>query len=333
MEAARVLREIKEKKILPFYLLWGEEEYLKKKIIDELKNLLLDPEMSSFNLDLFEEESPSLKEILKRAEAPPVLSDKRLIIVKNPPYFSEEVKEKEGLEDLARYLEEPISHTCLVFSTTKIDRRKKITRLLVKSNALVDCNPVKEGELKKWVRQKFRQEGKTIENNALESLIELTGNNLTRLENEINKLCTYLGKEKKISEEEIKALVTGSLEANIFSLVDSLGKKNKREALDQFHRILLQGEPPLKILTMIARQFRLLIQVKSLQEEGCTIQEIHKEIKQHPFVIKKLLSQVDNFTLPELKRGLVKSHETDFKIKTGQQEPHVSLEFLIADLD
>ncbi|RQD72748.1 MAG: DNA polymerase III subunit delta [Candidatus Syntrophonatronum acetioxidans] len=333
MEATRVLRDIKKKKILPIYLLWGEEEYLKKKIIVELKNCLVEPEMSSFNLDFFEGGNHSLKEILSRAETPPVLSNKRLIIVKNPPYFSEEVKEKKELEDLVRYLQEPVSHTCLVFSATKIDKRKKITRLLVKSNGAADCSPVKEGELKKWVRQKFRQEGKNIDNNALENLIELAGNDLNRLENEINKLCTYLGEDNNLSREKVKGLVTGSLESGIFSLVDSLGNKNKKEALDQLHRIILQGEPPLKILTMIARQFRLLIQVKTLQEGGYTRQEMIKELKVHPFVVKKLLSQVENFTRKELKRGLIKSHETDLKIKTGQLEPHTSLEFLIAGLE
>lgn len=333
MDGIQTLKKIKKGHILPVYLLWGSEGFIKRKILDELKRILIAPEMSPFNLDTFNlKEEDSLKDILGRAEAPPVLSSKRMIIALDAPYFSEKTKEKE-VKMLAGYLENPEESTCLVFSTFKIDKRTKLTKIMLQKKFAVSCEPLKEKDLRRWINQRFRQENKTIEEKALESLLILVGNNLYQMDNEINKILTYLGKENKVTEKTVKTLVTpSSPETNIFSLVDNIGKKNKAESLAELQNMLKQNEPPLKILTMIARQFRLLLQVKSLQKENRTKKEILSALRLPFFVVNKLLMQADNFSYDELARALIMAHKTDLKIKTGRMEPQASLEILLAGI-
>ncbi|PKM83679.1 MAG: DNA polymerase III subunit delta [Firmicutes bacterium HGW-Firmicutes-13] len=333
MDGIQALREIKKGSILPVYLLWGTEEFIKKKILDALKSKLIAPEMSAFNLDIFNlKKDGSLEDILSRAEAPPVLNSKRMIIVFETPYFSEITKEKE-VKMIIDYLEKPASSTCLVFAASKIDKRKKSTKIMLQKNTAISCEPLIEKDLKKWINQRFRQENKSVEEKAIQSLLALVGNNLYQLDNEINKLSTYLGDENKVTENTVRALVTGSsLETNIFSLVDNIGRKNKAESLVELQSMLKQNEPPLRILTMIARQFRLLLQIKSLQKESRSKKEILSVIKLPFFVTDKLFLQADNFTFDGLARALIMTHETDIKIKTGRMEPQASLEILLAGI-
>lgn len=331
MEAAQTLREIKKGNICPCYLLYGEEEYLKKKILEELKATLLEEEMASFNFDVYNGKKSSLAEIISRAESPAVLSHNRLVVVTDCSYFSEPLKDIET-EKLVNYLEKPTAETCLVFMPSNIDKRKKITKLMLKKDWAVPCEPVKGSSLSMWIRKKLQQQNKVMDSEAQQLLTQRTGNNLHRLENELHKIFCYIGEEKVITREAVDLLVTGSVEVSIFELVDSLGKRDKKQAFILLQGILRMNEHPLKILTMIARQFRLLIQAKSCLKEGIPRREIASLLRVPPFVVNKLLAQAENFTPSELAKALILSHETDVKIKTGRLDPYEAMDLLLAGI-
>ncbi|MDO9573622.1 MAG: DNA polymerase III subunit delta [Candidatus Contubernalis sp.] len=331
MDAAQALREIKKDSIFLCYLLYGEEKYLKKKILEALQRKLLDEEMLSFNYDLYNGKKSSLFEIISRAESPPVLSENRLLVINDSPYFSEPLKDREA-QALQNYLEKPTPFTCLVFMCPTIDRRKKITKLMLKNNWAVSCEPVKGNSLNLWIRKKLQEEDKVMEPEAQKLLLQRAAPNLQRLENELNKLFCYLGQEKVITREMVDQLIVGQVDVNIFELVDSLGSRDQKKALTLLQGILKMNEHPLKILTMVARQFRLLLQVKYCLEEGIHRKEIASHLKLPPFVVNKLLSQTENFSLAKLSQALILTHETDFKIKTGRQDPYEAMDLLLADL-
>lgn len=353
MLGIQAIREIQKKKILPVYVLWGTEAYLKKKIIDELRGKLLEKGLEVFNYDYCDARETSLEEVLGRVKVAPVAVPRRLVVVTNASFFSQKKakdgeeagggeaqdgggsKGKKGEKDretglLVGYLENPLPSACLVFLAESITKTKKATRAALQKKYAVDCSPVSIPELKKWIRQRFRQQGKTIEDGPLQLLVDMAGNNLYRLENEINKICSYLDGEGKVTGEHIRLLVTGSLEVGIFALVDSIGRKDKNQAIYLLRGILQQGESPLIVLAMIARQFRLLLQARWLQDEGYTYQEILSHLKTHSFVAKKILDQGKNFTREQLGRALILAGDSDYMIKTGQLEPCLALEILVA---
>lgn len=331
MDAVQALKEIKKGNIEPCYLLYGEEEYLKKKILEELEHTLLEEEMAAFNYDIYSSKKNSLAEIISRAESPAVLSQNRLVVVTGCPYFSESLQDLES-KKLLSYLESPVRGTCLVFISSGVDRRKKVTKLMLKNNWAVNCEPVKGSSINQWIRKKLQQENKAMDSEAQQILTQRTGNNLYRLEQELNKLFCYAGDEKIITREAAALLITDSVEVNIFELVDSLGRRDKKQALIMMQGILKMNEHPLKILTMIARQFRLLIQTKSCLKEGIPRREIASTLKVQPFVVNKLLGQAENFTSQELADALILSHETDLKIKTGRLDPYEAMDHLLAGI-
>ena len=130
----------------------------------------------------------------------------------------------------------------------------------------------------------------------------------------------------------MNAVVPYAQQAIVFDLVDALGRRDGRTASQTLHHLLDAGEHPLGLMGMIARQFRLLIQVKELKEEGATPRDIAKALKLHPFPAGKLHNQATHFTAGQLEAVYRHLLDTDLAIKTGEIEADVALDLLVAGL-
>jgi DNA polymerase-3 subunit delta len=130
----------------------------------------------------------------------------------------------------------------------------------------------------------------------------------------------------------VALLVPYAQEAVIFNAVDALGQRDGTKAALLLHNLLAHGNDPLYLLAMIVRQFRLLIQVKELANEGQSPADIAKTIKLHPFPTRKLYTQARNFTLEQLERVHKHLLKLDVQIKTGKINDVVALDLFIAGL-
>jgi DNA polymerase-3 subunit delta len=119
---------------------------------------------------------------------------------------------------------------------------------------------------------------------------------------------------------------------SIFDLVDCVGRRQSDRALRLLHHMLDDGQAPLYLLTMLARQVRILIQVSELQAQGRTSKEITKQLKLHPYVVEKGLAQAQNFTMAQLETAHQYLVNTDWAIKTGKVESILALDTLIVNL-
>ncbi|MFZ5752765.1 MAG: DNA polymerase III subunit delta [Bacillota bacterium] len=332
-----VINSIKRGMVSPVYLLHGEEEYLQELIIKALKEHLLTPETGDFNYDELDGENVSPGQIVASANTLPVFAEKRLVIVKRPsPYFLSKKKEGEdtGVDDkcLIEYISEPLSSTCLVFWLKETaDKRKKLYKTIEKKGQVVEVTPLKGTELSNWLQEQAGALGKVLEPNALEYIVFHASHDLRSLKNELDKLALFAGEERTISLPVVEKLLTKSIEANIFDLVDSLGLRKTEEALHELRNLLVMGEPAIRILFMIARQFRLILMVKDLEQRGFSEKQITAELSLHPYVTGKILRQARNFTFPELERNLEIILETDFALKNGSPV-QAALENLILKL-
>jgi DNA polymerase-3 subunit delta len=154
------------------------------------------------------------------------------------------------------------------------------------------------------------------------------------MENEIKKLVTY---KNSITVADVKKIVTSEIETNIFNLVDALGQKNLKKALIEVKNMLKKGENEIYILSMIIYQMRNLILVKNIlvnnqQPTTNNQQLISRKLALHPFVVKKTLLQVKNFTLEKLKEIYQKLVDFDIAVKTGKIEPGNALNLLIIEI-
>jgi DNA polymerase-3 subunit delta len=269
------------------------------------------------------------------------MAEARLIIVKDLECFAGKRKNisEEEEKRLIDYLSNMSSTTYLLFTVTEgIDKRKKIVKDIGKYGKVVEFDKMDGAELSKWVAKSFGKSSKKISEKDIVRFIDVTGylekgsnKNLKDLENEIKKISDYIGDHDTVAIKDIELLAPKTIENNIFSLVESIGEKNSEKALMFLSDMLLEGEPEIKILFMITRQFRLLYQIKLMESQGYTPMAIAPKLGLQQFVVKKYLKQTINFDKNTLQKALYKCLETDYSIKKGKISPRLGMELLISE--
>ena len=190
---------------------------------------------------------------------------------------------------------------------------------------------IQDGSLQKWIFEEVRRRGSKIKPEAVRTLMLFVGDDLNRLSQEIEKLTLYANGDE-ITPSHVNLLVQDTSEASVFELVDALSSRRKGKAIRLYRKLLADGNAPLAILGMIVRQYRILISVKSLREEGLSKDEIAARLGLHPYPVKKALRQIGAFTFAELLSIYDRLLETDYSIKSGEMDAEVAVELLLATL-
>jgi DNA polymerase-3 subunit delta len=151
------------------------------------------------------------------------------------------------------------------------------------------------------------------------------------LDKEIQKLISYAD-GKIISDKDVDILVKASLDSNIFKTIDALGANNKKEAIRLIHEHLKNGDDPFYLMSMFVYQFRNMLKVADLKEKKANEYEIAKMTRMHPFVIKKSLAQLRNFSFPRLEKIYRKLGAMDLMIKIGKMDIRLALDKFVAEL-
>ncbi|WP_285765405.1 DNA polymerase III subunit delta [Peribacillus sp. SI8-4] len=327
-----VWKSIKKGQFAPVYLLYGTEAYL----INETKQLLIENALHEdeldFNFSQFDLEETPVETALEDVETLPFIGERRLVFMQNPFFLTAE-KTKSRVEHnvkrLEAYLADPVPYSIVVLTAPyeKLDERKKITKELKRKAVLVEAKKLGDHELKGWVRE--RVGSVRIDEQATELLLELAGTNLMMLTNELDKLVLYVEDEQHITAEIVEKLVAKSLEQNIFTLVDHVLQRKMKSAMTILHDLLRQNEEPIKILSVMAGQVRLMYQVKELSRQGYSQQKIAGQLKVHPFRVKLALEKTGKFQERELLSIMNDLAEADYKMKTGQADKAITLELLL----
>jgi DNA polymerase-3 subunit delta len=158
------------------------------------------------------------------------------------------------------------------------------------------------------------------------------GGDLRLLDQEIEKLLTYVGPERPVNVEDVELLVSYVQEANIFHMVDALGRRDTKRAMELLERLLEGGHHPLYVLHMIIRQFRILLQIKELRAVGTLPADIAALLHLPPFVIDKSTQQAGNFSFEQLEDIYRSLLEVDAAVKSGEMEDHLALNLFVTGL-
>jgi DNA polymerase-3 subunit delta len=339
---------------LVFYVFHGEDEFGRAEELARLRSKLADgdPAMAELNTSILDGSRLSLGELRHVCDSIPFMAERRLVIVYGllsrlaPSRKAKEQESAQGeepawkrsfLTDLAEYLPTlppttrlilvedkalPPSHLILQLVKAQEEKRQAFVKLFEKP---------KDSELPRWIERRVRSKGGTIHHEAVMALVTLVGNDLRLLDQEIEKLLLYAD-GRQVSIEDIQALVSRAREASAFELVDCVGRRQTDSALRLLHRLLDEGEAPLYLLAMLARQIRILIQVSELHAKGLLQPEIANRLKLHPYVVEKGLAQSTNFTMAQLEAAHEHLVTTDWSIKTGQVDEILALDLLVTDL-
>jgi len=313
------IEDLKKNMIYPAYLFFGPENYLRREALKRLRDHLLPGGQDDINYTLADCAETTLSEVLSMAEMLPFCGEKRLISVINTKIFTaENAKYEENA--LIDYLKNPTPTTCIVFNAGKqVDKRKKTVKELAKNGKVVEFSLLRNDDLAAWLRKQAQKAGKKLDTGVTAELLARSGKTVQALETEISKLIDYSGEKKSITLADVSAVTPANLEEDIFSVVDAIGEKNAAKAINGIKRLTVNKHPAPLILTMIARQFRLLLLAENAQSNGKS-GNIAALLGVHPFVAKKITAQQKNFNRRQLIKSVYDLHELDKSIKTGRQE-------------
>lgn len=309
------------------YVLFGTQEYLINKKIEELTT-----NSSQYEIEKYDLENTSIKEIIDSADTISLFSTNKTIIVYNSYIFTSAKKnsnEKE-LEILEKYINNPNENVKIIFvaSNEKLDSRKKIVTLIKKQGNILEFNENKNTE--KIIEEMIKPY--KITNKQINMLINHAGDNLYILENEINKLKIYKNNDLEITDDDIIQVTTKSINTDIFNLIDNIINKNIDDALTSYYELIKIGEEPIKILVLLSNQFRLIYQVKELSKKGYRIYDIMDLLDQKQYPIQKAIQKGYNYDSKILLEYLNKLAELDINIKTGKIDKNTGLELFIINI-
>lgn len=337
MDYFSFVKEIEKNRIHPLYLLYGKEDFLIKDSVDKIVSTLLIEEEKDFNYSIYDMKEVPIQVAVEEGETLPFFGERRVIFLKNC-YFLTTVKEKEKVEhDLStfeKYIQSPAEETVMIVSVghEKLDERKKIVKQLKKNGVFLEANAFQEKELRQWIDNFERETSLQLEEKAKNKLVQLTGRNMMTLTSELNKLSLYGEEGGVITEADIEELVPRTLEDNIFELVDSVVRGKAERAMDIFYDLIKQKEEPIKIVALLARQFRIILQASYLHKKGYTQKQIASQIKVHPYAVKMALAQGKRFDERQLTNILQTLATVDYDMKTGKMEKQLRLELCLLEL-
>lgn len=337
MDYKSVIEDLKNNQLSNLYLFHGSEHYLMDHVLNSIKVKIVRKEFQDLNYQCIDGKDTNITTIINACETIPFMGEKRLVIVKDLDLLCSKKSSEEEENRLIKYLGNLSNTTHLIFFVMEsIDTRRKLIKTIDKNGKIIEFNKLTGKELYKWIEKTFMKYNKKIGTEEFTLLLDTVGyldknstKNLKDVENEIKKISNYMEDRVQVAKTDIDVMAPKTVENNIFSLVDAIGEKNGSKALTYLNEMLLGGEPESKILYMITRQFRLLFQVKLLQDQGYTLATIAPKLGIQQFSVKKLLRQAVNFNQNMLKNALQECLKTELDMKKGKIDHRIGVELLI----
>lgn len=326
MKPLELQKDLEKGAIAPIYLFYGEDAFLIDTTVDLLKKLLVDPRLASFNLSIYHGGEIEPGQVINAAQTLPLAGKRRLVVVKEADQF------KSSWKDFAPYFEHPLPSTCLVFCSGASPLKSEITSLFKKNGTAVRFYHPFRNEMPEWIRRMAKERNKQINREAAALLGESLENDLQSISNELEKISLYAGERKVIDRGDVEAVIAAVREVSIFNLTDCLAAKDRVQALDTLQRLLDGGEHPLKILTMIARHYRLMVRAREAMQNGTSAAEAGKQLGVHNFHLKDFARQVENFSLGQARNCFNLLFQSDRKLKSSRISEKIILEDMIARL-
>jgi len=321
----QVRQSIVNKRIPPLNLWYGEERFFMQEALKLLKDNYLKEDPSGSAIEVFSGKNSAPEEIVAAANTMSFFSGK-LIIVEDIPYFQE--GQGEALEPYYAYFDNPNPGTCLVFLAPSINRGRKFYKAIEKQGAVLEfVSPKKTQEWLAWLEQELAARGKTMKPQVKNLFLEWGGHQVGVLSQELNKLCTYV-EGKQITAEDVRVLVPQAVEATIFELLDAVAARSQKSAVQKLQQVLRQ-EHPLKVLTMLTRQVRLLLGASALRQQGRGVEEASRLMGIKPFEAQKIWQKAAQLTWEQLSWALQECLEVEVSMKTGKGDPEFLLELMI----
>jgi len=337
MDVKAAVKDIKQGKISPLYVLYGSEKFRMNEFAAVLENQLIAKEDRDFAVIPFDLSETPIQAVIEEAETVPFMVQRKLLLVRDASLFTagkENAKLEHRIESLSDYIQQPVDFSVIVFmvNNDKLDERKKIVKAVKTAGTVLAFNPLGAEELLRWVEKAVRERGCDTAPGMAEALIASAGTGLQGLSGEIDKLCLFAGKGGTVNAAAVESLVHRGTEQTVFTLVEDIANLRLDNALDSLYELLKQREEPIKIAALIARQFRIILQVKDLSGQSYSQGQIASQLGLHPYAVKLAGEQARKFEGRRLRQILSAMADLDYQMKTGAIDKVLGLELFMLRL-
>ena len=266
-----IQEDIKSGKFKQVYLLYGEEAYLKQQYKRNLVKAL-NPDDDTMNFARYEGKGIDIRELISLFDTMPFFADRRTVLLEDTGFF------KNKCEELADYMKNLPDYLYLVFCESEVDKRSRMYKAVKACGSIGEFKQQDEKTLMRWAAGILGKNGRKITQRDVELLLSMTGTDMGNLRMELEKLISYTEGREVVTAADIQAVCTTQTTNKIFDMVRAVTEKNQKRALDLYYDLLTLREPPMRILFLLAKQFRQICLTKKLSQEGLSQTEIASKL-------------------------------------------------------
>lgn len=308
------------------YLIYGESY----RLIDEEIAKIVGKETNVITMDL---SVFSLEDVIREATYVSMFQEKKFLIVRNAVLFSSGKAKEEEIELLLKYIENPVSLTTILFTLyEKVDARKKIYKEFAKKYKVISVSGISLQDLMSKARDYCFKNKYKIDNVTLQYILNACGNHYDLVYNELNKIFLYYNEPQTIQLEDVKEIVSNTLVDNNFKFVEAVVNKNPKLALKILEDLYTLKVDPIALMMLLAREYRLLLSVMLLMENGRRKNDIGKELGLQDWQLTKIEKESVNYYEEDLRQYLKKLSVMDYKIKSGNGDKFLELKNFLLEI-
>ena len=319
--------DIRDNNLKQCYLLYGEEIYLVLQYKQKLLKAFGVDEDSGMNTAYFSGKDINTDELISLAGTMPFFADYRTIIISDSGFF------KSSQDKLCDFFKNELPDTTrFIFVESEVDKRSRMYKAVKERGESVEMTRLDEAMLRKWIAKTLRAEGKNMEPAVLANFLQKTGNDMSNISTELEKLICYCYGKGQITDDDVEEIVTEQLQDRIFNMIEAINMKQKEKALHLYYDLLALKTAPIIILSLISQNFSSMLAVKELKNKGYAKQDIAAKLGIEPrqiWRVDKLLTQCSSYDIQSIENAFRECIEYDEKVKKGLIADRIAVEIII----
>jgi len=330
------LDDIKNKNDFPnVLLLYGADTFTMDETLEKIIKFLIRTENDKIDFEIIDGEDANQNTIVNIAAQLPMLSEKRIIVVKRfDKVFKERRKKSDNVSLLAKYLENANQTTILIFtvdaSENKLDTTKFPYDIITKKHSTVEFPAVYENQLPSWVVKRFVAKGKNINIETAELIVSQTPTNLRSLANEVEKICLYEPQNPNITFDYVLNIIGATRQNTVFELTNAVAQRDSKKAIQIMLNILATSSQEILIITLLRDLFIKLWKLVELSEAGTTRDEMAKQIGlRNAYFLNDYLVGIKRYSLQDINNAFLIICETDQRIKSSNSNSKLIIEEML----
>lgn len=330
---------LKKDNIENYYLFIGEEEYMMKIALEELKNKYIGEDFETLNYTIIDGKNADLDILINASETLPFMSSRKIILLKNIANFLEEMGDKTK-EEFYKYIVNLGDFLILIFmdSPSGLKKTTKFYKLMKKDDRQVEFTKLQGQDVGKWIRNLAKKNKKSISTLNVKYFIDQSSYSsrnvdltLYDLENEFLKIIDY-AEEEEITKEDIDNILIKTIDTNIFEFLEAFSSKSVEKSLMLLNQMYTSAEPIQKIFFMMIRQIRLTLGYLVYSNKGYDNKNIQEKLNIKPYEFSKIRSQARFFRIDELEKIMKRLVELDIFMKTSMADDKLLIETFIVEM-